>query len=108
MTRVRLPPRCRWSGERRRSPRPRAWLVSAARGALAEGAPEAAVSYLRRALREPPLGAERVSVLRELGRAEASVGDPAAAEHFLAARALVSDPREHAALTVEVGRALLL
>jgi DNA-binding CsgD family transcriptional regulator len=89
---------------------PAVWevLMAAARDALAQGAPDGAVSYLRRALREPPPEAERVSVLRELGRAEASGGDPAAAEHFAAAQALVSDQRQRAELAVEVGRSLLV
>lgn len=52
-----------------------AWVVdalrSAAREALAQGAPEAAVSYLRRAVEEPPEPDRRLDVLLELGRAEA-------------------------------------
>lgn len=52
-----------------------AWIVdalrAAARQALARGAPEAAVSYLRRALAEPPAPSSRLAVVLELGRAEA-------------------------------------
>jgi AAA ATPase domain/Pyridine nucleotide-disulphide oxidoreductase len=52
-----------------------AWAVEAlrvaARLALAQGAPEAAVSYLRRARAEPPGAGELLAVLMELGRAEA-------------------------------------
>jgi tetratricopeptide (TPR) repeat protein len=47
------------------------WVVhqlrAAARETLRAGAPEAARSYLGRALREPPLPAERAAVLYELG-----------------------------------------
>jgi DNA-binding CsgD family transcriptional regulator len=44
-----------------------ATLRRAAERSLAQGAPEAAVVYLRRALEEPPLSAERPDVLFELG-----------------------------------------
>ena len=51
------------------------WVVdalrTAARQALAQGAPEAAVSYLRRAVAEPPEASLRLDVLFELGQAEA-------------------------------------
>ncbi|MFZ0378619.1 MAG: AAA family ATPase [Solirubrobacteraceae bacterium] len=54
-----------------------AWVVIALRGAareaLARGAPEAAVVYLRRALAEPPAAELRLDVLLELGRAEAQL-----------------------------------
>ena len=46
-------------------------LCGAAREALAKGAPEAAVSYLRRAVEEPPEPDVRMNVLLALGRAEA-------------------------------------
>ena len=53
------------------------WVVEALRGAareaLAQGAPEAAVAYLRRALSEPPVPELRLEVLLELGRAEAEL-----------------------------------
>src|SRR5438270_778998 len=56
------------------------WLVlalcKAAREALARGAPEAAVMYLRRALDEPPSDDNRLDVLIELGRAEALLPVP--------------------------------
>lgn len=45
-------------------------LQQAAAAALARGAPETAVTYLRRALTEPPTEAARAAVLGELGGAE--------------------------------------
>ena len=48
-------------------------LRGAAQEALARGAPEAAVVYLRRALAEPPAAELRLEVLLELGRAEAQL-----------------------------------
>ncbi len=51
-----------------------AWVIDALRAAageaLARGAPDVAVSYLRRALAEPPAPDARLDVLVELGRAE--------------------------------------
>jgi DNA-binding CsgD family transcriptional regulator/tetratricopeptide (TPR) repeat protein len=55
-------------------------LRDAARRAITRGAADAAVSYLRRALAEPP-AAERVDVLLELGTAEAKMGERAAVDH---------------------------
>lgn len=46
-------------------------LREAAREALPRGAPEASVTYLRRALEEPPAAEDRPAVLLELGLAEA-------------------------------------
>ena len=70
-------------------------LVQAARGSLARGAPEAAASYLRRALEEPPPSGLRFQVLFELGAAEASTFQAsAAADHLLQAYAAGSDPGE--------------
>ncbi|HST40233.1 MAG TPA: AAA family ATPase, partial [Conexibacter sp.] len=52
-------------------------LRAAARAAVAEGAADTAVAYLRRALREQPAEAERPGLLLELGELEVLVGDPA-------------------------------
>jgi DNA-binding CsgD family transcriptional regulator len=63
-----------------------ATLRAAAQRSLSEGAPEAAVSYLRRALEEPPDSSDRGDVLAELGIAETAGFDPAtAADHLLQA-----------------------
>ncbi|MBV9001824.1 MAG: AAA family ATPase [Solirubrobacterales bacterium] len=53
-------------------------LRDAARESLDRGVPEAAASYLRRALSEPPSAAERAPVLFMLGAAEWRAGQPAA------------------------------
>ncbi len=86
------------------------WVVealrAAARDALARGAPEAASSYLRRALTEPPTQDDRLEVLLELGRAEAML--PMAHE-FSALRdalELASDPGQRAELALELALAL--
>jgi DNA-binding CsgD family transcriptional regulator len=57
-------------------------LRAAARRAIAEGAPELAISVLRRALREPPAGRERPFVLKELAIAEGLLGNEEAVGLF--------------------------
>jgi tetratricopeptide (TPR) repeat protein len=83
-----------------------ATLRQAARGALARGAAESAVVYLRRALAEPPSGIERVDVLFELGSAETLVSGPAAVEHLREAHALMEDPVRRAEAALLLGRQL--
>jgi DNA-binding CsgD family transcriptional regulator len=95
-----------------------AFLVAAARGALARGAPSSAASYLRRALAEPPSADERPALLAELGTAESLVGDVRALGHLREAleRSPDSGPRRAAALALarflvlsgELGRAASL
>lgn len=72
------------------------WVVEVLRAAaaavLAQGAPDAAVEYLRRALAEPPDRAIRAQLLLELGRAEASAAHPDAPARFAEAYALARDP----------------
>jgi DNA-binding CsgD family transcriptional regulator len=86
------------------------WVVDgmrvAAREALARGAPEAAVSYLRRALAEPPSPDVRLQVLVELGRAEARLPT---AHDFTALRTaleLAHDPLQRAEIALELGLTL--
>jgi DNA-binding CsgD family transcriptional regulator len=82
------------------------WVVdvlrAAATEALARGAPEAAVSYLRRALSEPPAREVRIEVLLELGRAEMMLP---LSDDFPALRealALASVPRQRAEIALEL------
>ncbi|MGY1608790.1 MULTISPECIES: AAA family ATPase [unclassified Geodermatophilus] len=85
------------------------WVVerlrAAARRALEHGAPDSAVTYLRRALREPPR--QRDEVLLELGRAEARVLSPDAQLHLRAAIAGARDPERRATAALELARLLL-
>ena len=82
-----------------------AWIVdalrAAARGAVARGAPEAAVSYLRRAVSEPPSPDARLEVLLELGRAEAMLPMTHDFTALREALALAQDPRERAEIAFE-------
>lgn len=68
--------------------------------ALADGAPSAASSYLRRALAEPPQPPARVQVLWELGAAEFVAREPGAANHLEQARSLARDPSTRAQLAL--------
>ena len=85
------------------------WVVDRLREAAAEamrsGAPGAAAGLLRRALSEPPRGEQRVVVLREAARAEASAGREAACVLLEEALRLASDPRERAEIALEVAEA---
>lgn len=86
------------------------WAVSQLRAAAAEargrGAPEAAVTYLRRTLREPPPRAERAAVSRELGVALLLADDPEGMEVLRAVRAGLEDPVERAEVACELAASL--
>lgn len=81
-------------------------LSSAARAAIANGAPDSAIAYLRRALAEPPSGRLRPGVLLELGFAESYAGDPQAAAHLQAALATAVETTAQVAITLALGRML--
>ena len=67
-------------------------LRGAAAAALTRGAPETAITYLRRALTEPPSEAVRPALLGELGDAERIRRDPAAIVHLQRAWQATTDP----------------
>ena len=81
-------------------------LREAASRSLSRGAPEAAVTYLRRALGEPPVAEDRVETLCELGLAERRVDIAAGAAHLEQALAGVADPVWRATIGLELGRSL--
>jgi DNA-binding CsgD family transcriptional regulator len=83
-------------------------LLSAARAAIANGAPDSAVAYLRRALAEPPSGRLRPDVLLELGFAESYAGDPQAAAHLQAARDIAPATTAQVSIALALGRMLQL
>jgi DNA-binding CsgD family transcriptional regulator/tetratricopeptide (TPR) repeat protein len=84
-----------------------ATLREAAGHAGARGASDSAVAYLRRALAEPPLDAERADLLLELGSAETHVSGEAAV-HLHEARTLIDDPIRRAEASLLLGHQLLL
>jgi hypothetical protein len=67
-------------------------LRQAAARAVAAGAPESAVRYLRRALDEPPPTSAMAGVLVELGTAEAAAAQPQAPERLKTAIGLYRAP----------------
>ena len=81
-------------------------LREAARRALARGAADTSVTYLRRALAEPPAREERGDVLWELGLAESLVDVAAAADHLVEAVATVDDPLRYGQRALQCGRTL--
>ena len=81
-------------------------LRAAASDAHARGATRSAVTYLSRALREPPAPDLRVSVLHELGLAETNEALPGAAEHLAEALRLAPDWGGRAAIAPELAVAL--
>lgn len=83
-------------------------LRRAARHAMARGAPESALAYLRRALAERPPAAARAAVLREAGMAAFQCGDPGGGEYLKEALALAHEPVMRAEIALVLGRALLL
>ncbi|HEV7362837.1 MAG TPA: AAA family ATPase, partial [Solirubrobacteraceae bacterium] len=86
------------------------WVVavlrSAAARAVARGAPESAIRFLRRALVESPPPAERTEILLELGYADAVAGNPRAVERFESALAGLRDPGRRAEVRLALGRTL--
>jgi DNA-binding NarL/FixJ family response regulator len=82
-------------------------LRMAAAAALARGAPETAMTYLCRALAEPPTDVVRAAALGELGGAERLAGDPAAVVHLEEARQATTDPVARARLASELANVLL-
>jgi len=86
------------------------WAVAALRGAatgaLARGAPETAVRYLRRALQEPPGKANRPAVSGELGLALLRATDSEGIEVLRTVHAATEDPILRAQLANEIAPSL--
>ena len=83
-------------------------LHDAGRAAIRRADPESAVSYLRRALAEPPPANQRASLLLDLGTAEALANEKAAsAEHLKAGYETISDPLARATTAETLARVLL-
>ncbi|MFD9890259.1 AAA family ATPase [Amycolatopsis sp. NPDC059027] len=76
------------------------WAVDALRAAadtaMRRSGPEAAVTYLRRALEEPAPGALEVDLFAQLGQAELAVDAPSAVAHLSEAFDKAGDPRRAA------------
>jgi DNA-binding NarL/FixJ family response regulator len=77
-------------------------LRAAAAAALDRAAPDAAVRYLRRALREPPPREERLMTSRELGVALLRANDEEGIEVLRTVRSALSDPGQRAEIAIEL------
>lgn len=77
-------------------------LRAAAAAALERAAPDAAVRYLRRALREPPPKEERLMTSRELGVALLRANDAEGIEVLRTVRSALDDPAERAEIAIEL------
>jgi DNA-binding CsgD family transcriptional regulator len=82
-----------------------ACLRAAAQAALQSGAPAAAADLLCRAMAEPPPRAERIDVLREAARAQASAGSETACVQLEEALRLAADKRQRAQIALEMAEA---
>jgi DNA-binding CsgD family transcriptional regulator len=83
-------------------------LITAARSSLRMGAPESAIAYLQRALREPPPPAGRAEVLLELGCAETFTNGLDAAQHLNQAYELLDDRDSRTVAALALSKVLLL
>ena len=81
-------------------------LRTAAVAALGRGAPDAAVGYLRRALREPPAKGDRLAVSRELGVTLLRANDPEGIAVLRTVRAAIDDPATRAEIATELANSL--
>jgi DNA-binding CsgD family transcriptional regulator len=85
-----------------------ATLQGAARRARERGAARIAVTYLARALEEPPEPPLRHELLEELGNVAASAIDPRAVDWLQEAYATAGDPARRGRLGLALGRALFV
>jgi DNA-binding CsgD family transcriptional regulator len=82
-------------------------LRRAAESSLAQGAPETAIAYLRRALAESPAAAERADLLRKLGLAQLSSAPAEALPNLKAALESVQGDSDCAETAVVYGMTLV-
>ncbi|MHA6783056.1 helix-turn-helix transcriptional regulator [Pseudonocardia saturnea] len=87
-----------------------AWTVrqlrAAAAAALASGAPQAATTYLERALTEPPAPDQRPGVLFELGSAQTQLGPTRGLERLGEALGCTVEPTARARVALRLARGL--
>jgi DNA-binding CsgD family transcriptional regulator len=83
-------------------------LCDAAEHAERRGAPEVAVTYLKRSLDEPAPALLRPSITAALGRARIRAGDQDGLQNLTSARAAAQSPRDRAAIALELGRGMML
>ena len=82
-------------------------LIQAAHAATRRSAPESAVTYLTRALEEPPPADLRAEMLLELGIAGTNTYGPDAIDHLREAYDLLEDPHRRALAAFVLARTLM-
>ena len=82
-------------------------LIQAARTATRRNAPDSAVTYLTRALEEPPPADWRADILLELGIAGTNTYAPLAIEHLREAYVLLDDPQKRGMAAFLLARTLM-
>ena len=83
-------------------------LRRAASNSLAQGAPDASVVYLRRALEEPPALEERGDLLGELGIAEMTIDARSSADHLRQSLDEIHDPTRRPEIVIAYANTLNL
>ena len=83
-------------------------LCAAAALASRRGAPAVQVTYLLRALAEPPAAEQRAAITLALGRAQALTGDSGCLQTLALARAISDGAREGGVVALELGRAMMM
>ena len=83
-------------------------LRRAASSSLAQGAPDASVVYLRRALEEPPALEERGDLLGELGIAEMTIDARSSADHLRQSLDEIHDPTRRPEIVIAYANTLNL
>src|SRR4051794_34208747 len=83
-------------------------LRRAAESSLAQGAPDASVAYLRRALEEPPTPGGRGDLLGELGIAEMTIDATSSADHLRQSLDELNDPTRRPEIVVAYANTLNL
>ena len=83
-------------------------LCAAAALASRRGAPAVQVTYLLRALAEPPAAEQRAAITLALGRAQALTSDSGCLQTLQRARAISDGAREGSVVALELGRAMMM
>jgi DNA-binding CsgD family transcriptional regulator len=85
-----------------------ATLRRAAEQSMAQGAPEAAVAYLRRALEEPPAPEERLDVLHQLGIAQLNTSVAAGSDYLRRSLAELDDVAARPDVSLAYAQSLIM
>lgn len=83
-------------------------LNEAAEEALSRGAPESAITYLRRALAEASGGKDRDEVVASLGRAEYLAFQPGASTHLIEAMETAATAADRGELALHAAKAMIM